>query len=99
MPRALSGPCWVCRLQAMYFLLYIAQLSVLINLNSIKLFIQGFKSLTSAIIQSSDLRRNLLQEVVQDHGRGLTGEVSHGYWRQGETKSTHDPNSRGTSQA
>ena len=23
-------------------------------------------------MQSSDLRRNLLQEVVQDHGRGLT---------------------------
>ena len=30
-------------------------------------------------MQSSDLRRNLLQEVVQDHDRGLIGEVSHGY--------------------
>ena len=50
-------------------------------------------------MQSSDLRRNLLQEVVQDHDRGLTGEVSHGYWCQGETKSTQDPNSQDTSQA
>ena len=40
--------------------------------NLIKSIIQGFKSLTSAIMQSSDLKRNLLQEVVQDHGRGLT---------------------------
>ena len=54
-------------------------LNPIINLNLIKLIIQGLKSLTSAIMQSSDLRRTLLQEVVQDHDRGLTGEVSHGY--------------------
>ena len=47
-------------------------------------------------MQSSDLRSSLLQEVVQDHGRGLTGEVSHGYWCQGEPKSTQDPNSQDT---
>ena len=39
-------------------------------------------------MQPSDLRRKLLQEVVQDHDGGLTGEVSHGYWYQGETKSS-----------
>ena len=27
-------------------------------------------------MQSSDLRMNLLQEVVQDHGRGLTGKYT-----------------------
>ena len=50
-------------------------------------------------MQSNDLRRKLLQEVVQDHDRGLTGEASRGYWCQGENKSTQDPNSQDTSQA
>ena len=45
-------------------------------------------SLNHAIIQPSYLRRKLLQEVVQDHDRGLIGEVSQGYWCQEETKST-----------
>ena len=65
-----------------------ASLYPIINLNLIKLIIQGFKSLNHAIMQPSDLRRKLLQEVVQDHNRRLTGEVSHGYWCQGETKSS-----------
>ena len=54
-------------------------LNPIINLNLIKLIIQGFKSLNHAIMQPSDLRRKLLHEVVQDHDRGLIGEVSHGY--------------------
>ena len=62
-------------------------LNHIINLNLIKLIIQGFKSLNHAVIQPSDIRRKLLQEVVQDHDRRLIGEVSHGYWCQGETKS------------
>ena len=61
-------------------------LNPIINLNFIKLIIQGFKSLNHAIMQPSDLRRKLLQEIVQDHDKGLTGEVRHGYWCQGETK-------------
>ena len=60
-------------------------LNPIINLNLIKLIIQGFKSLNNAIMQPSDFRRKLLQELVQDHDRGLIGEVSHGYWCQGET--------------
>ena len=44
-------------------------LNPIINLNLIKLIIQGFKLLNHAIIQPSDLRRKLLQEVVQDHDR------------------------------
>ena len=62
-------------------------LNPIVNLNLIKLIIQGFKSLNHAIMQPSDLRRKLLQEVVQDHDKRLIGEVSHGYWCQGETKS------------
>ena len=62
-------------------------LNSIINLNLIKLIILRFKSLNHAIMQPSDLRRKLLQEVVQDHDRGLTREVSQGYWYQGETKS------------
>ena len=54
-------------------------LDPIINLNLIKLIIQGFKLLNHAIMQPSDLKRKLLQEVVQDHNRGLIGEVSHGY--------------------
>ena len=54
-------------------------LNPIINLNLIKLIIQGFKSLNYAIMQPSDLRGKLLQEV-QDHDRGLIGEVSHDYW-------------------
>ena len=65
-----------------------AFLNSIINLNLIKLIIQGFKSLNHAIMQPSDLRRKLLQEAVQDHDRGLIGEVSDGYWCQGETKSS-----------
>ena len=53
-------------------------LNPIINLNLIKLIIQGFKSLNHAIMQPSDLRRKLLQEVVQDYDRGLIGEISHG---------------------
>ena len=52
-------------------------LNPIINLNLIKLIIQEFKSLNHAIMQPSDLRRKLLQEVVQDNDRGLIGEVSH----------------------
>ena len=54
-------------------------LNFIINLNIIKLIIQGFKPLNHAIMQPSVLRRKLLQEIVQDHDRGLIGEVSHGY--------------------
>ena len=50
----------------------------IINLNLIKLIIQGFKSLNHVIMQHSDLRRKLVQEVVQDHDRGPIEEVSHG---------------------
>ena len=39
-------------------------------------------------MQPSNRRRKLLQEAVQDHDRGPKGEVSHGYWCQGETKYT-----------
>ena len=75
-------------------------LNSIINLNIyFKLIIQGFKSLKYAIIQPSDLRRKLLQEVVQDHNRGLTGEVRHGYWCQGIANSAQDSNSQYISQA
>ena len=48
-------------------------LNPIINLNLIKLIIQGFMSLNYAIMQPDDLRRKLLQEVVQDHDKGLIG--------------------------
>ena len=51
-------------------------LNPIINLNLIKVIIQGFKLLKHAIMQPSDLKRKLLHEVVQDHGRGLIGKYT-----------------------
>ena len=45
-------------------------------------------------MQSSDLRRNLLQEVVQDHGRGLMGK----YTMANGVKENPDPNLGSNSQ-
>ena len=38
-------------------------------------------------MQSSKIGGKLLQEAVQDHNRGLVGEVCTGLWYPGETKS------------
>ena len=50
-------------------------------------------------MQSSDLRRNLLQEVVQDHGRGLIGKYTMANGVKEKTDPAQDLNSQDTSQA
>ena len=49
-------------------------------------------------MQSSDLRRNLLQEVVQDHGRGLIGKYTMANGVKEKLDPAQDPNSQDTSQ-
>ena len=71
-------------------------LKPIVNLNLIKLIIQGFKSLNHAIMQHSDLRRKLLHEVVHDHKRELIiGEVM----AREKLNPAQDFNSQDTSQA
>ena len=50
-------------------------------------------------MQPSKNWTKLLQEVDQDHGRGLTRKVCTNFWCLGETKSTQDSNSQDISQA
>ena len=49
-------------------------------------------------MQSNDLRRNLLQEVVQDHDRGLIGKYTMANGVKEKLDPTQDLNSQDTSQ-